>query len=116
MPRAISKRQYTRRLDAQIALPLAQFRTAIARLSPDELTAVEARIGLLTVKNRWALGGHGIARHRAQRELGLLARRQAEVHREAQRSARFTSSQLRLIEFEPLVHDLVAPEQVDQAA
>lgn len=116
MSRATSKRQFTRRLDAQIVLPLAQFRTAIARLTPDELAALGVRIGLLSVKHRWALGGHGMERHRAQGELGLLARRLAEVHRDAQRRSRATSSQLRLIEFEPLLHDLTPPEPVDQAA
>jgi len=116
MPRTTSKRHETKRLDGLIALSLERFRAAIERLSPDEMAALESRIGMLTVKNRWALGGHGMERHRAQGELGLLARRLTELHREARLRSRATSFQLRLIEFEPLLHDLTRPEPVDQAA
>lgn len=76
-------RRDTRRRDALIALPLGQFRRRLPRLSLDELNALQARIGVLTISARWARGGsHGIARHRSRNELGRLARRAAAVGEE----------------------------------
>ncbi len=116
MPRTLANRRETKRIDALIALPLDRFRADIARLTPDEIAALESRIALMMVKQRWALGSHGVERHRAQGELGLLARRMAELRRVVEAPSRATSSQLRLIEFEPVVRELVAPDKVDQAA
>ena len=79
MPRTRSNRPQNRRLDALIALPLARFRTAVAALSPEELTALVQRIELKIVEQRWTLGGHGLARHRAPQELALLSRRLDET-------------------------------------
>jgi hypothetical protein len=78
-----SSRTSTRKgLDALIALPLAQFRRAMAHLTADELAALEARIGVQIIRRRWEQGGsHGIERHRSTSHLGLLARRQTETRR-----------------------------------
>ena len=116
MPRTRMTRREIQCLDALIALPLARFRTAIGRLTHDELAALKRRIELLTVKQRWALGGHGIERHRAPNELGLLARRMAETRREIAARPAAGTTQLRLIEFEPEEREPAAPEPVDQAA
>jgi hypothetical protein len=81
MTRTHLTRRERQRLDTLLALPLARFRTAITRLTPDELTALAERIETLEIKQRWTLGSHGIDRHRVPIELGLLARRDAEVRR-----------------------------------
>ena len=114
-PHTRTNRTQIKRLDGLIALPLARFRTAAGQLSLDELAALERRIEQMTVKQRWALGGHGIERHRAPNELELLARRLAETRREVQRREKATSAQLRLIEFEPVERERIAPE-LTQAA
>ena len=101
MPRTRSNRQQNRQLDAVIALPLARFRSSIAALSPGELTALAERINLKMVEQRWALGGHGIARHRAPRELELLARRLVEIQRVVATGSPPASVQLRLLELTP---------------
>ena len=82
MRRVTMKRKEVKRLDGMIALPLARFRRALTALTPEELSALEARIALQSVKSRWARGGHGIARHRSTLELDLLARRADETRRE----------------------------------
>src|ERR687897_3835463 len=84
MRRVTTNRNTAKRLDAIIALPLARFRRALAELTPEELSALEARIAVQSVKNRWARGGHGLARHRSLHDLGLLARRQEEIRHERQ--------------------------------
>jgi hypothetical protein len=71
-----------KRIDAMLALPLARFRRQLTLLTLDELTALEKRIAVQTMRNRWARGGHGLARHRAMNELGLLARRGMATRRE----------------------------------
>src|ERR671910_2602820 len=81
MRRTMTTRNTTKRLDAMIALPLARFRRTLTELTPEELSALEARIGVQSVKSRWARGGHGIDRHRSTNELGLLARRGGETRR-----------------------------------
>lgn len=103
MPRTRSNRQQNRRFDALIALPLARYRVAIAALSAEELFALKRRIELKIVEQRWALGSHGMARHRAPGELALLDRRR-EATRDAMaaRPATF-ASQLRLVEPAPVV-------------
>jgi hypothetical protein len=116
MKRTHATRNQKKRFDALLALPLERFRTTIARLTPDELAALAARVELLTVKQRWALGGHGLERHRAPLELGLLARRQAEVRREMGRERAARPVQLYLLEQDIVDGELVAPELVDQAA
>ena len=98
MPRTRSNRQQNRRLDALIALPLARFRTAAAALSPEELTALAQRIELKMVEQRWALGGHGIARHRAPRELALLSRRLSETRSRQAANPQLQPAQPRLVE------------------
>lgn len=108
-------RALTRRLDTIIDLPLARFRTAIKRLPTEELEALQARIEQMTVKQRWALGGHGMERHRAPLALELLGRRQAETHRESEARAEATSAQLRLIDLDT-VRAIDVPEVMDQAA
>jgi hypothetical protein len=76
------KKRNTRQLDALLALPLDRFRRTISRLADDELRALGERLEVQLVKNRWARGGHGFARHRAGQELVLLKRRQEELRRE----------------------------------
>jgi hypothetical protein len=105
----------TKRLDALVALPLDRFRTAIARLSPDELAALEARIELLMVKTRWMRGSHGLERHRAPLELALLDRRWIATRRERDRG-RDAVTQLRLVESAPSVRELVVPLADERAA
>lgn len=109
-------RNLTKRLDALIALPLARFRTAIGRLTLDELAELEARIELMTVKQRLALGSHGIERHRAPNELKLLARRMAETQRESEDRAQAPTVQPRLVEFAPVRQVVPTPERLDEAA
>src|SRR5918996_4120874 len=82
MRRVTMKRNDVKRLDAMIALPLARFRRTLSELTSEELSALEARIAVQSVKSRWARGGHGIARHRSTLELDLLARREDETRRE----------------------------------
>lgn len=100
-------------LDTVIALPLARFRAAIARLAPEALDRLQERIEVQIVKQRWALGGHGIERHRAPFELGLLERRRAEVRRLRERGP--LPAQLRLVDPDttPVVH---AAEAWDEQA
>ena len=77
-----------RRLDTLLSLPMDQFRRQLTHLAPEELAALETRISQQEIKQRWALGSHGIDRHRAPGELARLARRQSETRRErAARSA-----------------------------
>src|SRR5688500_13744188 len=105
MRRALTTRNATKRLDTMITLPLARFRRALAELTPEELSALEARIAVQSVKSRWARGGHGIARHRSTNELGLLARRKVETRRERE-ARRGAGVQLRLVDTAPHVREL----------
>ena len=82
MTRATTKRTETKRLDALLALPLDRFRRALTSLTAEELTALEARVALQRVRNRWARGGFGIARHRSPQELALLGRRETALRNE----------------------------------
>jgi hypothetical protein len=105
-----------KRLDGMIALPLDRFRTALKRLTRDELALLETRIGQLTIKQRWALGSHGIDRHRAPNELGLLARRLAETRRAAADRARGAATPLHLVETTTAIRELPAVEAAERAA
>jgi hypothetical protein len=115
MRQVTMKRNDVKRLDAMIALPLARFRRALSELTPEELAALEARIAVQSVKNRWARGGHGLARHRSLHDLGLLARRQEEIRRERQ-ARRGAPAQLHLVESAPNVRDLTSADQEERAA
>jgi hypothetical protein len=115
MRRVMTTRNAAKRLDAIIALPLARFRRVLTELTPEELSALEARITLHTVKSRWARGGHGIARHRSTLELGLLARRESETRRERE-ARRGAAAQLRLVETAPIVREVVAADLEERAA
>jgi hypothetical protein len=115
MRRVMTTRNAAKRLDAIIALPLARFRRVLTELTPEELSALEARITLHTVKSRWARGGHGIARHRSTLELGLLARRESETRRERE-TRRGAAAQLRLVETAPIVREVVAADLEERAA
>ena len=76
MRRIVTSRNTAKWLDAMISLPLGRFRRTLSELTAEELSALEARIAVHSVKSRWARGGNGIARHRSSLELGLLARRE----------------------------------------
>jgi len=115
MRRIRTNRNTAKRLDAMIALPLASFRRALTELTPEELSALEARIAVQSVKNRWARGGHGLARHRSLPELGLLARRQEETRRERQ-VRRGAPAQLHLVETAPYIRELAPADQEERAA
>jgi hypothetical protein len=115
MRRVTTNRNTAKRLDALIALPLARFRRALIELTPEELSALEARIGVQSVKSRWARGGHGLARHRSMHELELLARRQEETRRERQ-ARRGALAQLRLVETVPTMRELARADLEERAA
>jgi hypothetical protein len=115
MRRVTLKRNEAKQLDAMIALPLAQFRRALSELTPEELSALEARIAVQNVKSRWARGGHGIARHHATLELDLLARRQSETRRERE-ARRGAVAQLRLVEPAANVYELMTADPEERAA
>ena len=82
MNRSMASPNSRQRLDALLALPLGQFRRRLTQLTPDELAALETRIALQEVKQRWARGSHGLERHRAAGELARLARRETAARRE----------------------------------
>jgi hypothetical protein len=117
MRRTTTNRQTAKRLDALIALPLARFRRALTALTPEELSILEARIALQSVKSRWARGSsHGIARHRSTLELDLLGRRADETRRERE-TRRRSMAQLRLVEAAPAPRELATPDlRVDERA
>ena len=115
MRRVTTNRNSAKRLDTMIALPLERFRRALAELTSEELSALEARITLQSVKSRWARGGHGLARHRSMHELGLLARRQDETRRERE-ARRGGVAQLRLVETSPAVRELGTADLEERAA
>jgi hypothetical protein len=115
MRRVTTNRNTAKRLDAIIALPLARFRRALTELTPEELSALEARIALQSVKSRWARGGHGLARHRSLNELGLLARRGDETRRERD-ARRGAVAQLRLVDATPTIGTLATVELEERAA
>src|SRR5215212_8417243 len=115
MRRIRTNRNTAKRLDAMIALPLGSFRRALTELSPEELSALEARIAVQSVKSRWARGGHGIARHRSTLELGLLARRESEtrLERETRHGA---AAQLHLVETTPNLREFATADLEERAA
>jgi hypothetical protein len=115
MRRATTNRNTVKRLDAIIALPLARFRRALTTLTAEELSALETRIALQSVKSRWARGGHGLARHRSLHELGLLARRKDETRRERE-ARRGAVAQLRLVDTAPNIGTLATPDLEERAA
>jgi hypothetical protein len=115
MQRAMTTRNTTKRLDTMIALPLARFRRALGELTLEELSVLEARIAVQSVKSRWARGGHGIARHRSPLELDLLERRQSETRRERE-ARRGAVAQLRLVETAPHVRELATADLEERAA
>jgi hypothetical protein len=115
MRRAMTTRNTAKRLDGMIALPLAPFRRALSELTLEELSALEARIAVHSVKSRWARGGHGIARHRSTNDLGLLARREEETRRERE-VRRGAGVQLRLVETAPHVRELATADREERAA
>ena len=115
MRQVTKKRNEAKRLDTMIALPLGRFRRALSELTTEELSALEARIALQSVKSRWARGGHGIARHRSPLELDLLARRQSEARRERE-TRRGAAAQLRLVETAPHVRELATADLEERAA
>jgi hypothetical protein len=115
MRRTTTNRKNAKRLDALLALPLGRFRRALTELTVEELSALEARIALQSVKSRWVRGGHGIARHRSALELDLLARRREETRREWQ-ARRGAMAQLRLVEPAPAMHDLATADLEERAA
>jgi hypothetical protein len=102
-------------MDTLLALPLGRFRRALTELTPGELETLETRIAVQSVKSRWARGGHGLARHRAANDLGLLARRAAATRREREIRGG-ASTQLRLVEPSANVHELAAPDRQERAA
>jgi hypothetical protein len=103
-------------LDAIIALPMARFRTTLDRLSSDELAALDARIAVQIIRNRWARGGHGIARHRSPNALGLLARRQTETRRALSDRQTIAPAVVRLPLAEPMLQELAGDGSDRQAA
>jgi hypothetical protein len=115
MRRVTTNRNTAKRLDAIIALPLERFRRALTELTAEELSALEARIALQSVKSRWARGGHGLARHRSLHELGLLARREDETRRERE-ARRGAVAQLRLVDTAPNIGTLATPDLEERAA
>jgi hypothetical protein len=100
MRQSTIKRNETKRLDALLALPLDRFRRALSHLTADELTALNARLLAQQVRNRWARGGFGVARHRSPQELALLARRETALRQE----------RARRLEAAPAVAPLVFPQ------
>jgi hypothetical protein len=115
MKRTHLSRAQRKRFDALLDLPLERFRTAIARLTPDELAALEARIETLIVGARFARGSHGLDRHRAPIEFGLLSRRWAALRREMA-LGREPAVQLYLVEPNADFAEPALPEVADKAA
>jgi hypothetical protein len=111
----MTTRNTAKRLDAMIALPLARFRRVLTEMTPEELSALEARIAVQGVKSRWARGSSGIARHRSTLELELLARRADETRRERE-ARRGAVAQLRLVETAPNVQELMSADLEERAA
>jgi hypothetical protein len=98
MDRSRTRTKTMRRLDALLTLPLDQFRRRLAQLTFDELTALDSRISQQEIKQRWALGSHGVERHRAPGELARLARRQSATRRERTARAAAPLAPVRLID------------------
>jgi hypothetical protein len=83
MARTATRTRDAKRFDALLALPLASFRRTLTHLTADDLTALERRLTVQTVRNRWQRGGgSGLGRHRSAQELELLARRQTALRHE----------------------------------
>jgi hypothetical protein len=101
MNRSRIRTKSLRRFDTLLTLPLDQFRRRLAHLTPDELAALETRISQQEIKQRWALGSHGVARHRAPGELARLARRQTETRRVRAARAAAPLSPVRVLEHDP---------------
>jgi hypothetical protein len=114
MARTKMNRTEAKRFDALAALTLPRFRSVIGKMTLAELAALEQRIALLQVKQRFALASHGIERHRAPNELGLLERRRAAVRRLIERGP--APVQLHLVEMAGAPIELLVPEWEEQAA
>ena len=105
-----------KQFDTMLALPLAQFRRALTRLSPEELSRLERRMARHTIRSRWERGGHGIERHRSPHELRRLARRQTEVQRAWVRSRAPIAEPIRLIDYAADTQQPAHSEAQEQAA
>lgn len=116
MRRSISPRAQVKRLDSLLGMPLARFRRAIADISDDELAALEARIALQQVRNRWARGSHGSARLRAPHELALLGRRETALQGELERRVDRAPAPIQLVLRDTGVQTLVGAEDEQRAA
>jgi hypothetical protein len=116
MLRTRARTKQTKRLDTMLTLPLAPFRRALTHLTSEELSALEARIGVHTIRNRWVRGGHGIERHRSPNELGRLERRQAALRREWEARQSTLPAPVSLIDYVASVAEPVVPEVGDRAA
>ena len=106
----------TKRLDSTLALPLARFRRHLTELSPEELSALEQRIAVLAMRSRWALGGHGMARHRAHGEIGLLGRRAVAIRLEREFRSTKADNSLHLVEQETSLVTLPTSSPQERAA
>jgi hypothetical protein len=116
MPNRSLLTKRTKQLDAMLALPLARFRRRLTEFSPEELSALEQRVAVQMMRNRWALGGHGMARHRAHGELGLLERRRAAIRREREFRGGSTANSLRLVDYETNLVTMLASDSAERAA
>ena len=106
----------TKRLDAMLALPLAGFRRHLTELSLEELSALEQRTSVQMMRNRWALGRHGLVRHLAHGEIGLLERRQSAMRLERDFRNASADSSLHLVEQETNLGTLPASDPQERAA
>ena len=84
-------------MDALLALPLDRFRQALARLTADELAALDGRLATQRVRSRWARGGFGVARHRSPQELALLTRRETALRNEREERAATAPAPIQLV-------------------
>src|SRR5262245_26926087 len=105
-----------KRFDALLGLPLERFRRELTELSAEELTALEERIAVQTMRQRWSLGGHGMERHRAHGELALLERRRLATNLEHKTRESSAVDTRRLVELEPNLVILPASSPNERAA
>ena len=116
MTQTTSRSREAKRFDSMLALPLAQFRRALTRLTPEELAALEQRIARNTIRGRWQRGGHGIERHRSPHELVLLARRRTEVQRALETRRAPIAAPIDLKDYAVGTRQLALPELEERAA
>jgi len=81
-----------------LALSLARYRRQLTELTAEELSGLGQRIAVLEMRYRWALGGHGMERHRAQGELARLDRRRTVARLEQELRAANAGSSLHIVE------------------